>query len=350
MQKLLIFILYSFFGLFSFSYADPLRNSEEFGNSHKKKTLGWEKYTSSKSKGEGFIWKEIQNKEENFFKEESVISQRESILDVRSIGRAVTINGRPYPEISNYVPNAYVEDWRKTMTISFRGISRTRPCGGKNFSKGCIDGVLDFDFNLINLDKFSLNPKVNMQSLSSRGTSIGEGISLGFKAAKKLSNKWSLALGGENIVHFDDTIDLGRNFYLVASTYKTLFKKKNGKDVLMFFNGGLGTDFYGYKGNGFLGKVNCFGKPNLTGNGTTSCSVGPIGSIAIAFNDRVALINEWFGYGYGSGISIKPFTNQSLSFSLYITDYISTFPVYLEESCPYAQCKTRFYSGLSVTF
>ena len=33
---------------------------------------------------------------------------------------------------------------------------------------------------------------------------------------------------------------------------------------------------------------------------------GPIGSIALALNDRITFVNEWFGYSYGSGVSIKP--------------------------------------------
>ena len=60
----------------------------------------------------------------------------------------------------------------------------TRALLGQN---NCVDGVLDIDFNLINLENFSFNPKVNIQSLTNRGTQVGEGISLGFKAAKKIS-------------------------------------------------------------------------------------------------------------------------------------------------------------------
>lgn len=213
-----------------------------------------------------------------------------------------------------------------------------------------MDGVLDFDFNLVNRENFSFNPKINIQSLTKRGTNFGEGISVGFKTAKKLSNKWSVAFGGENIIHLDKTIDLGRNFYLVASTYQPIFKREKENSPLIFINAGLGTDFYGYKGNGYLGQVNCFGKPNLTSEDTNLCNVGPIGSFAIAFNDRVAFINEWFGYGYGSGFSIKPFLDQSILFSIYTTDYLDSFPKYLKDGCPNKKCKTRFYGSLSITY
>ena len=67
--------------------------------------------------------------------------------EVNSIGRGITINGLFYPDISSYIPNAFVENPDKTLTSSFRWISKTRSCGERNFSSSCIDGVLDFDFN-----------------------------------------------------------------------------------------------------------------------------------------------------------------------------------------------------------
>ena len=136
----------------------------------------------------------------------------------------------------------------------------------------------------------------------------------------------------------------------MASTYQPIFNRDDGNSSFIFLNAGLGSDFYGYKGNGYLGNINCFGRPNLTGQGSNSCSVGPIGSVAFAFNDRLVLISEWFGYGYGTGISIKPFTNQSISLSIYATDYNSNWPKYLKESCPAEECKTRFYGSLTFTF
>ena len=265
--------------------------------------------------------------------------------EVKSVGKAISINDIFYPDISNYVPNGFVETPWKTFTASARGISKTRHC-----RNNCKDGVLDIDFNLINLENFSINPKINIQSLTNRGTKAGEGVSLGFKAAKKLSSNWSLAIGGENIVHLDDTIDLGRNFYIVASTFAPL-SQKGEKNIpsMIFINAGVGSDFYGYKGNGFLGTTSCFGKPTLTGKGTNKCNWGPIGSVALVFNENFSIINEWFGYGYGSGFSYKPFKNKSLVFSFFATDFIKDFPSYIKEGCPDNDCSTRFYGSLSLT-
>ena len=92
------------------------------------------------------------------------------------------------------------------------------------------------------------------------------------------------------------------------------------------------------------------GKPNLTGDDKNNCSWGPIGSIALALNDRITFVNEWFGYSYGSGVSIKPFKEKNIVLSLYATDFIKGFPKYAEEHCPNKDCDSRFYGNISVSF
>ncbi len=272
---------------------------------------------------------------------------KKNYYEINSIGKGITLGGVSYPDISSYVPNAFVENPDKALTSSFRWISKTRSCGERNFSSNCIDGILDIDFNLINTDKFSFNPKITVQSISNRGTAIGEGSSLGFKMAWKLTDKYSVAFGGENIIHFDESIDLGRNFYFVSSTY---FKTPINNESFLFLNAGIGSDFYGYRGNGYLARTSCLGKNTLTGNGTEYCNWGPIGSISLSLSERFVLINEWFGYGYGTGISFKPLEEYPISISLMATDYINNFPEFISDYCTSGICETRYYGNISITF
>ena len=271
-------------------------------------------------------------------------------LKIKSLDRSVTVNNINYPEISHYVPNGYVSDNQKFLTTSLRTISKLRFCDGKNFEYKCADGILNIDFNLISTDKFSFNSKYSLQSISNRGTKFGEESSIGFKIAKHVNPNWSIAFGGENIIHLDKNIDLGRNFYLISSTFKKLGSSNKDNPSILFINAGIGSDFYGYKGNGFLWRAPCLGKPNLTGDDKNNCSWGPIGSIALAPNDRITFVNEWFGYSYGSGISIKPFKEKNIVLSLYATDFIKGFPKYAEEHCPNNECDTRFYGNISLSF
>ena len=345
--------VYSFF-LISFAFLNIINASEikTEGIKNKQSKISQLKWVPVRNIDEesSLFWENSSEEVKPNFNTKSyinIVNKYKENFSVKSIGKSVTINNNLYPEISNYVPNGFVESWQKSFTTSLRAISQTRHCSPKISS--CHDGVLDVDFNLINTENFSFNPKVNIQSLSNRGTGAGEGISLGFKAAKNISPKWSLSIGGENIIHFDDTVDLGRNFYLVTSTYIPFANKKNDIPSMVFINAGVGSDFFGYKGNGFLGTTSCLGKPTVTGEGTENCNWGPIGSIAFVFNERFSLINEWFGYSYGSGFSYRPLKDSSLVFSLFATDFIKGFPSYASEGCPNNNCSTRFYGGISLS-
>ena len=312
------------------------------------KKLDWE-YSDLNTEGELNWYEEDTN--EIYKKQIQIknIVRETNIFSVRSTGKGVSINGFYYPDISNYVPNAFVEDPNKFMGLSTRGISKTRFCKGKNFSNNCIDGVLDFDFKLFNNNKLSIYPKLNMQSLSSRGTDFGEGFSLGVKIAKEISPTWSIAFGGENLIHFDKTIDLGHNFFVMTSKYLPLNTRENPS--IIFLNLGIGSDFYGYKGNGFLFRTPC-GSNTLTGtvDEPNSCSWGPIGSVSLALNDRLSLISEWFGYSYAAGLSIRPLKESSLSVSFFATDFINGFPKYAEDYCHGGMCETRFYGSIGLNF
>ena len=313
------------------------------------KVLKWYSIPEESNK---LIWKrfrKIKNNKNTLLKKTNKTNKKSKVT---SYGRAITFNSIDYPEISSYVPNAYIQDDEKKITSSLRLISKTRHCNGKNFSNECADGLLDLDFNILKKKDYSLNTKVSFQSLTDRGTEFGDGISLGFKLAKEVNSQWSMAIGGENIIHFDDTIDLGRNFYIVASTYRQIGDKSKENSPVLFLNAGLGSDFYGYRGNGFLFRTPCLGNNTLTANADSpnSCSWGPIGSVALSLNNRFSIINEWFGYGYGTGFSIRPFKDSSVSLSLFATDFINGFPKYAKEKCPNNTCSSRFYGTISLTF
>ncbi len=268
---------------------------------------------------------------------------------IRSTGKSVTVNGYPYPNLSLYVPNGFLTDQDRYLTMNFRGIGRVRHCKTeKLISDNCSDAIFDIDYSLIKSNDFTLDLNLTTTSLSDRGTDFGEGISMGFKTAFKEFKEYSFAFGGENIIHFDEHIDLGRNLYLVGS--KAYILNSEEKPAILFLTGGLGSDFYGYKGNGFLGKINCFDSKNITGEGSDKCQVGPIFATSLAFNDRLSIGTEWFGYGFAAGISARPFFDMPVSFSLSVTDFLGNFPDYISETCKFSTCKPRLLGSVSISF
>ena len=101
---------------------------------------------------------------------------------IRSTGQSITYNGYPYPDLSIYVPNGFLTDQDRVMTIGLRGIGRVRHCASKKIiSENCTDAVLNIDTSIFKGDDFTFDLKLTTASLSNRGTDFGEGISLGFK-------------------------------------------------------------------------------------------------------------------------------------------------------------------------
>ena len=265
---------------------------------------------------------------------------------IKAVGNGVIYKNNFYPDLSSYVPNGFVEDDEKLITTNLRAISRTRvqPHGrGK-------DATLDTDIKVFANDAHSLLLRWSVQSLTNQGTKIGEGNSFGIKYSKKLTDKWSIAIGGNNILHMDNTIDLGKNYYIVGSTH---LPSKFNENAALFMNFGIGSDFFGYKGNGYIATTSCFSGPTLTGEGTGSCNWGPIGSVAYAFNSRFSLVTEWFGYGYGAGVSFRPFRDNPLTATIMVTDFLGNFPKYISEGesgCYLNECSARLYGNLSFSF
>lgn len=336
-------IIFLFLNLFL-----PVKVSPYEKNSDNK--TSWSKSTNinEKIRWKSYIEEEEENTNKKLFKIDtfSKINKRPII---RSLGKSVTVNGYPYPNLSIYVPNGFLTDQDRYLTMSFRGIGRVRHCKTKKLiSDNCSDGIFDIDYSLIKSKDFTLDINLTVASLTNRGTDFGEGLSMGFKTAFKEFKKYSFAVGGENIIHFDEHNDLGRNLYLIGSRAYVLNSKE--KPAILFLTGGLGTDFYGYKGNGFLGKVKCFDSKNITGGGSDKCQVGPIFATSLAFNDKLAIGTEWFGYGFAAGISARPFYDIPVTFSLSVTDFLGNFPDYISETCKFSKCRPRLLGSVSVSF
>jgi len=272
---------------------------------------------------------------------------------VRSVGRGFTVNGNPYPDISLKLPNAFALDQQFTLSSQLTGASRTRNCKvgeGQDWTQ-CADGELFFELTPLKGKNASLGINWSIQSLSSRNTAFASAQSVGFKGAVNLTPTLGLAFGGEQIIQFDNNTDLGRNYYLLLSQAVPL--SKGAKPAMLVATAGVGSDFFGYGGNGVLGSTNCIGGNNISSRNFpsgTDCYWGPVGALSIAINDRLSIGAEWFGYGIGAGISLRPFGDLPLTASLYATDFLGNTPSYIQETCTTDPCETRYYGRLTYSF
>jgi hypothetical protein len=275
------------------------------------------------------------------------------IAQVRGLGRGFTVNGYPYPDISLKLPNAFALDQQFFFSAQLAGTNRVRGCNvlpGESWSY-CADGEVFLELTPLRGKNASLGVNWMMQSLSSRNTSLGSGQSIGFKGAVNLTPTLGLAFGGEQIIQFDGNTDLGRNYYLLLSQAIPLSRAE--KPPVLVATAGIGSDFFGYGGNGVLGSTNCIGGGNISSKNYpqgTDCYWGPVGGVSLAINDRISLGVEWFGYGLGAGVSVRPFHEFPLTASFYAIDFLGNTPSYIQDTCTDDPCETRYYGRLTYSF
>ncbi|MEX1315651.1 MAG: hypothetical protein AB1Z22_00815 [Synechococcaceae cyanobacterium] len=275
-------------------------------------------------------------------------------LTIRGLARGITVNGDPFPDVGQYVPHGFAHDPEFIVSTTFDWVSRTRSCevGGDIDWLDCADAVAYVDFTPFKGKNTSLGFQWAVQSLSGRneGTSTFAGQSLGFRMAWNLTPTTGIAFGGEHIVQLDDTTDLGRNFYLVLSQAVPLRSGEN--PILLVATGGIGSDFYGYRDNGFF-ETNCLSGNNISSSDFPDgedCQWGPIGSASVIFGNRVSVGFEWFGFGLGAGVSLRPLRDLPLTLSFYATDFLGNTPSYISDLCTDDPCEPRFYGRATMSF
>ena len=276
------------------------------------------------------------------------------ITQVRGVGRGFTVNGYPYPDISIKLPNAFAQDQQFIFSGQLTGTNRTRPCNPQGGDwVDCADGELFVELTPLRGANASLGLNWTLQSLSSRnnGTSAGSAQSIGFKGALNLTPTLAVAFGGEQIIQFDSNTDLGRNYYLLLSQAIPLSRAE--KPPVLVATAGIGSDFFGYGGNGTLGRTDCIGGSNISSKNYpqgTDCYWGVVGGLSLALNDRISFGVEWFGYGIGAGLSVRPFGDLPLTASVYATDFLGNTPSYIQDTCTNDPCETRYYGRLTYSF
>ena len=132
----------------------------------------------------------------------------------------------------------------------------------EKITKTCGDGLIHNSFTIWNGAGFSFDISWTLHSLSggdvsiagrTQGTKFGQGQSLGFRWATNLTPTTGLEFGGDQLVHLDDTTDLGRSLYLNISQLVPLGSHKGAP--ILNFTVGLGTDALAFNPNMAIGTM-----------------------------------------------------------------------------------------------
>lgn len=303
-------------------------------NSH---SISWEKI-KTKQKIKKTNWQKISDEEIsntkkilNYLENTRVKPTKISIIN-RSL---VFDNERIGPDISWVVPPGFrwninykfdittrghnsAMDWEKNRNL---GIYGNRKIFGWN--KG--DAVALISYQFLHFDKSSFGFNLGVRSLdqSNGGTSIGEGLSGGFRTDYELSETSGIAFGAEQFLHFDKFTDTGRNIYLTAS--KGWWSDKyNGVGIFPLYiaTGGFGT------GRLAVGNVKGLCSDAFGGDGIENDKFGrlcwaPIFSLAAVWDEQFSTFLEYNSRLFILANSYAPFQDVPLraTLGLILSDY-----------------------------
>lgn len=271
--------------------------------------------------------------------------------------RRITLNGVLLPASSFYTPNSFVNSSENNVYAFLHGLSRVRTHRLKaGCEPDCSDAIAYLEFDLWKHAVQSLTLQYSVHSLSGRngGTGFGEGQSIGFKYARKLSENSAFSFSGEHILQLDDTVDLGRNYFV---GYSRFVRAKPGNRLATLgyvYNIGLGTGLYALYDNDLFTTSTVLTSPYFSEDRTEFTEEGDelkwglVGSLSYYFSNRVAIGAEFIGFGLGFGMSVKPLLNVPLTFTGYLYDVIDNLPHGIP--CAEEPCQPRLYGRVAYSF
>ena len=269
------------------------------------KSITWEKYTPRENKK--YIWKKISGKEFNKIKNFTKEYNNNRQTNFRSFNRSIVFNDNLVgPDISWLVPPGLSWSRKYKFDASVRGHSR-REDNESFFGWNNGDAVGQFYYQFLNLEKSTIGLNFGMRSVyqgENNKSSIGEGLSAGYRWDYELSDDAGIAFGAEQLVHFDGLTDTGRDIYLTATK---VFGNKSFENPFPLYvvTGGLGT---GKLSEGVI-KGLC---SDLFGGAGNHIKIqnrlcwAPIFSIARVSNQKFSTFLEYNSHSFILGTSYAP--------------------------------------------
>ena len=326
------------------AFADEKKSENKYNN--KNNIIIWEKVkTKSKENKSRIKWREYENqsdkesyqieirKEKNYHDQNNLLFNEKSINNsVNSFNRSIVINDKDVgPDITFLVPLGFKSSEEMNLDFSIRGWNR-RPKDSDLFAWNNGDAVGQVFLNILKNEKSSFGLNLGIRSLYSGSqftggsTGIGEGLSMGFRIDRALSDSSGLAFGAEQLINFDDKTDTGRDIYI---TYSKAFWNKKDKNVFPFtvLTGGIGTGYLA------LWEDTKFACSDLIGGAAVdigkyhSLCWGPFGSVSFVFSNKFASFIEYNNYSFMIGSSIAPINKIRLTFGLTLAESFDNYQI-----------------------
>ncbi len=294
------------------------------------KKVKWEQYQDNYIKNINWelITKEDIDLKNYYTSKNNKIENKNSI---NSFNRSIVINNKIVgPDIGWLVPPGLSWSKNHKFDASIRGHSRRKK--GENFlgwNSG--DAVGQFYLHPFHFKKNSFGLNFGMRSiysgsLAGGSSSVGEGLSAGFRFDRKLSETSGMAIGAEQLIHFDGLTDTGRDIYWTFSKGWWSKKYNNAQFPLTIATAGIGT--------GKLAEGNIKGLcSNLFGGSGTevahqrSLCWSPIFSLSRVHNEKISTFFEYNSKFFLLGSSFVPSEKIPLrgTFAVQLSDHINNY-------------------------
>ena len=311
-----------------------------------KSGIKWEKY-KNQSDEETYQIEII--KQKNYDDQTNLLLKEKGINNsINSFNRSIVINDKDVgPDITFLVPIGFKSSEEMRLDFSIRGWNR-RPKDSNLFAWNNGDAVGQVFLNILNNEKSSFGLNLGIRSLysgsqfSGGSSAVGEGLSMGFRIDRALSDSSGLALGAEQLIHFDDSTDTGRDIYITYS--KALWNKKD-EDVFPFtvLTGGIGTGYLA------LWEDTKFACSDLLGGAAVDVGKyhqlcwGPFGAVSFVFNNKFSSFIEYNNYSFMIGSSIAPTNKVRLTFGLTLAESFDDYKIKNSD-------ELRWFSRISLGF
>ncbi len=296
----------------------------EFDEEIIEKKIRWEVFQGSVSSDEEFKYS-IQKKD---VKGRTINSLNRSIVfDNNIVG----------PDIGWNVPPGFSWNKKYKFDLSVRGHNTSIPNPPNiNFfgwNSGDAVGLVSYQF--LEFEKSTFGVNFGIRSIYEGDelggtTSFGEGMSGGFRYDYKLSNNSGIAFGAEQLIHFDELTDTGRNIYLTAS--KAWWTNDSlGRETfpLNIATAGIGS------GRMAIGNIKGLCSDLFGGDGTEiglnrRLCWSPIFSLARVWNEKFSTFFEYNSRFFLLGSSVAPVKNIPIrgTFALIISDHRDNYKIH----------------------
>ena len=316
--------------VFEISYEMENKNYE---NLQLLSNLNWEKIEDNSKQLKKRKW-EIYNPnlnypKKNFLVDKKELLPKESDFSLYSFNRSIVYGNNIGPDISWLIPPGFKWTKNKKIDASIRGYNQTlshrrKKNEGWGWNKG--DAVGQFYYQFLNKEKYSFGTNIGIRSISdSYDSPVGDGLSAGLRGDYKISNTSGIAFGAEQLLHFDEYTDTGRDIYLTLSKGFWSNNKK-GNFPLKVATAGVAT------GRMAEGNIRGFCS-DLFGGAATEIQKkrrlcwAPVYSLAYLFNEKMSTFFEYNSRFFLVGSSIVPFKEIPLrsTFAITLSDHIHNY-------------------------